>query len=259
MIRPVATNFATHRQKIFCEVSRTRLRGHDIACMQVHFAPGLYVLEDHMVGRAIAAETKDHVAIADMGVIESRNTDLANEYGPTPTPMLVMWLIRKIVPKDRSAWTFIDVGAGKGRIVIAAASQGFRCATGIEFAGELCAQANRYLADLGLADGSGRVRVDQADATEFNIPPGPCLFYLYNPFREEILRRFITHVLISYANEPRALRFVYLNPVHKCAFAAQPELIEAALPPAFAAIFGIFSPYSVCVFETVTSNALDRN
>src|SRR5260221_12185909 len=91
------------------------------------------------------------------------------------------------------------------------------------------------------------------------IPPGPCLFYLYNPFREEILRRFITHVLISYANEPRALRFVYLNPVHKCAFAAQPELIEAALPPAFAAIFGIFSPYSVCVFETVTSNALDRN
>jgi 16S rRNA G966 N2-methylase RsmD len=220
---------------------------------------GLYVLEDHMVGRAIAAETKDHLAIADMGVIESKNTALANEYGPTPTPMLVMWLIRKIVPKDRSAWTFIDVGAGKGRIVIAAASQGFRCATGIEFAGELCAQANRYLADLGLADGSGRVRVDQADATEFNIPPGPCLFYLYNPFREEILRRFITHVLISYANEPRALRFVYLNPVHKCAFAAQPELIEAALPPAFAAIFGIFSPYSVCVFETVTSNALDRN
>lgn len=218
----------------------------------------LYAIEDRMVGRAIADETRDHVAVAEMGIIESKNRDLANEYGPTPALMLVMWLIRKIVPKDRGDWAFIDVGAGKGRIVIAAANLGFRCVIGIEFASELCAQANRYLADLGLADGSGRVRVDLADATEFTIPTGPCVFYLYNPFREEVLRRFITHVLTSYAMEPRPLRLVYLHPVHKVAFDAEPQLREVALPPAFAAIFGIFSPYSVCIFEA-TGRAADRN
>jgi SAM-dependent methyltransferase len=198
----------------------TRCREKGFAAATLHgcksiFRRVLYALEDHMVGRAIAAETKDHVAVADMGIVESKNSALANEYGPTPTPMLVMWLIRKIVPKDRGAWAFIDVGAGKGRIVIAAAKLGFRSVTGIEFAGELCAQANRFLADLGLADGSGRVRVDQADATEFNIPAGPCVFYLYNPFREEVLRRFINHALTSYAVAPRPLRFVYLHPVHR--------------------------------------------
>jgi hypothetical protein len=29
--------------------------------------------------------------------------------GPRRGPTLVMWLIRKIVPKDRSAWALVDV------------------------------------------------------------------------------------------------------------------------------------------------------
>lgn len=206
----------------------------------------VWLLEDRIVRRGIGGRTRKFVAAADLAT-ESTNRHFANRYEATPTPLLLMWFIRGILPKDRSAWTFIDVGAGKGRAVAAAANQGFHRVLGIEFSADLCDEANRLLADHHLTQ-DGRVRVEQADATQFEIPSGPCLFYLFNPFQEEIVVRFLDHVHESYIRNPRPIRFVYLNPVHQSVFEARHELKQVTPDPVVARIFSLLSIWPVSAF-----------
>lgn len=208
----------------------------------------MWLLEDRVLWGALARRTRKGVPASELA-IEGPNQIFANRYEAVPTPALVMWLIRKVLPVDRSTWTFVDVGAGKGRAVAAAATQGFRSSIGIELARDLCTEANSLLADLGFCDGSGRVRVDQADATDFPIPPGPCVFFLFNPFQESVVSQFVDHVMASYAREPRPIRFVYLNPVWKSRFEQRLELRPVKLPTIISTVFSTLSPYSVCVFE----------
>ena len=208
---------------------------------------GIWLVEDRIVWGHVADSTRKTVAVADME-IKSSNRDFAYHYEATPTPTLVMWFIRRILPKDRSAWSFIDVGAGKGRAVAAAAKQGFHNVLGIELAGDLCTEANRLLADLDLTNG-GRVRVEEADATQFQIPSGPCLFYLFNPFKEEVVIHFLDHVFESYVRDPRPIRFVYLHPLHQYVFDRRPELKRVIPSSTVTSIFSLLSLWPVSVFE----------
>jgi hypothetical protein len=68
----------------------------------------VWLFEDRIVRRGIGGRTRKLVAAADLAT-ESKNRQFANRYEATPTPLLLMWFIRSILPKDRSAWTFIDI------------------------------------------------------------------------------------------------------------------------------------------------------
>jgi hypothetical protein len=68
-------------------------------------------------------------------------------------------------------------------------------------------------------------------ATQFEIPHGPCLFYLFNPFQEEIVTRFLDRVHESYIRNPRPIRFVYLHPVHQYVFEGRHELKRVTPDP----------------------------
>ena len=207
----------------------------------------VWFIDDRIVWGRIAKRTRKIVAVEQMA-ITGLNRDLANHYEATPTPTLLMWFIRRVLPKDRSTWSFIDVGAGKGRAVAAAAKQGFRTVLGIELARDLCVEANRMLTDLNLTNG-GQVRVEEADATQFQVPSGPCLFYLFNPFKEEVVSGFLDHVYANYLRDPRPIRFVYLYPVHQIVF-EQRRGIKRVIPNrTVAALFALLSFWSVAVFE----------
>lgn len=149
--------------------------------------------------------------------IDSENQLLGVEY--TPTPVLVLSWIFQSLKINEPDWTFVDIGSGRGRVVIAASKRDFKKVIGVEFAEELHREAANNLSIQSRdALELDRVKLLHADATRFEIPDGPCVFYLFNPFQESVLEGFLNNAIQSYEAFPRPMIFAYSNPVHHKVF-----------------------------------------
>jgi hypothetical protein len=115
---------------------------------------------------------------------------------------------------DLSGATFIDFGSGRGRALILAAMLPFKSVIGIEFAEELHRDSIQNIAnttcDLGRP---GRITQVLGDATQFQIPDGPLVLYLFNPFDAPVIGAVARNAMASWQANPRPMRVVYLNPV----------------------------------------------
>lgn len=100
---------------------------------------------------------------------------------------------------------FVDIGAGKGKACIYA-SRHFARVVGVEYSGELvaAARANQQ------RSGRDNIQFVHADATHYDVPDETSLVFLFNPFDEVILGRFVARnrarikahgSLIAYAND----------------------------------------------------------
>jgi SAM-dependent methyltransferase len=109
-------------------------------------------------------------------------------------------------------YTFVDIGCGKGRALMLAAEHPFREILGVELNPGLAETAQTNL-ELWRATQrpSMPIRALCQDATEFDIPSGPCLLFLYNPFAEPVLRKFLDHIERTFSTLPRALDLLYCN------------------------------------------------
>ena len=134
------------------------------------------------------------------GVAPSRFRAILDAWLQTPTEHPV------------SDYTFIDIGCGKGRALLLAAQYPFREIIGVELNSGLVetAQANLELWRTAQHP-SMPIRALHQDATEFELPSGPCLLFLYAPFAEPILRKFIEHVEHTLSAQPRLLDILYCN------------------------------------------------
>jgi SAM-dependent methyltransferase len=108
---------------------------------------------------------------------------------------------------------FLDIGSGKGRVVMLAARYPFARVIGVEVSGELTEVARRNL------DGQRRARrrakaveLVTADALAYEIPDDVTVVYLYNPFRGTTFDAVIAKLIESVDRRPRRLRLIYLNP-----------------------------------------------
>ena len=118
--------------------------------------------------------------------------------------------------------TFVDLGCGKGRALLLASELPFRQAIGLELHPRLAEIAE---ANLRLWRAAGRARcpatVLHADAADLELPPGPCLLYLFHPFTEPVTRRLVQNLR---AQQPAALDLLYFNPEAAALWLAQPEV-----------------------------------
>lgn len=145
--------------------------------------------------------------------IASGNVDQGVHY--LPTPRAVFHWLHKLLPSDRHNWSFIDVGAGSGRVVLMAARYPYRRVAGIEFAQELVQTARRNIAfqtEENIA--AEKVDILHCDATDFPIPRGACVFFLFNPFGDRVLTKFLMNLQKSHESDPRRMVFMYVNPAH---------------------------------------------
>jgi hypothetical protein len=110
---------------------------------------------------------------------------------------------------------FVDIGAGRGRVVLLASTRPFRFAWGVEFSSELCEEAKRNVARFREARPTAvPIELHCADATEFALPAGDLVVYLFNPFRAPILEQFVARLERSLADQPRRILVIYANPKH---------------------------------------------
>ena len=110
---------------------------------------------------------------------------------------------------DASTATFIDLGCGKGKPLLIAAKKPFRRIIGVDVDPSCLAIAKRNLEICGL---SARVELVAADATQFELPPGPLLIYLYNPFPGHVLRIVLQRLATRLATTSDPIALIYMNP-----------------------------------------------
>jgi SAM-dependent methyltransferase len=106
---------------------------------------------------------------------------------------------------------FVDLGAGKGRVLALAARLPFRRVVGVEIAPQLAAACRRNLARArGLR--AGAVEVVTADASGYELPDDTTVLHLANPFQGEVLEAVIERLRASLERRPRRLTLLYANP-----------------------------------------------
>lgn len=130
---------------------------------------------------------------------------------------------------DFENFTFIDIGSGKGRVLLMAADYPFRRIQGVELLPALhrVAQENLsvYKNDLQRCFA---VQSVCGDARTFVFPPEPTVLYLFNPLPEAGLVEVLTNLDHSLGQYPRVVYVLYHNPALEHAMAKYPAFNKIA-------------------------------
>jgi SAM-dependent methyltransferase len=97
-------------------------------------------------------------------------------------------LLRHAISMEKQPKYFIDVGCGKGKQCIYAKKYfNFEKVIGIDFSKELIDIAKKNLCHLNYEN----IDFFVADAVDWELPDEYCFVFLYNPFNDVILEKFI--------------------------------------------------------------------
>lgn len=107
---------------------------------------------------------------------------------------------------------FLDLGSGKGRIVIQAAQRRFRRVIGVELSPELNQIAKQNLEASRAKLICGDVELIETDIADFDVPDDVTVVYAYNPVRGELFEAAMNALLASYDRNPRPLHLLYRYP-----------------------------------------------
>jgi SAM-dependent methyltransferase len=123
-------------------------------------------------------------------------------------------------------YTFIDIGCGKGRVLLVAAEFPFRKIVGLEFAPALSQIAKRNLLSYrGAPRRCTNIEVVTGDALDYELGSEPQVLYFYSPFTPEILDRFVDKVDHSFQRLPRELLVMFTGSprMRERAFGSRPQ------------------------------------
>ena len=141
-------------------------------------------------------------------------------YGVAPSilrALIQQW--RSLVPPEPiGRYTFVDVGAGKGRAMLVTSELPFRRVIGIELNPAMAAIAQRNL-DIWLtnhltdptAAPLAPIDLVQQDALDFELPHTPTLLFLFHPFEAPVLRALLRRIETQFAKRPGELDLLYVN------------------------------------------------
>ena len=108
---------------------------------------------------------------------------------------------------------FMDIGSGKGRVVLQAAEYPFKRVRGIELSPELNEVAERNVERNRARFNCQEIKLAVGDVLQLEFPDDVTVVYLYNTVRGDLLRRLVNKIIASVERNPRPLRIIYNNPV----------------------------------------------
>lgn len=175
---------------------------------RVLYVDGRRVLSNALVERRWGTETGRVADLAELGV------DAPGRVRYEPSGWLDLRRVlraRDVTPDD----VFLDLGSGKGRVVLQAAAYPFRRVIGVELSPELQEVAAANVAARRESLRCRDVELVTADATQFVVPDDVTVVYLYNPFRGEVFASVVERLLESLDRAPRPLRVIYRTPLEE--------------------------------------------
>ncbi|GJL74571.1 class I SAM-dependent methyltransferase [Nitrosomonas sp.] len=151
--------------------------------------------------------------------IESVNARYAVRYQPSPDS-LVTEIIQSL-PIDYSKFTFIDFGAGKGRVLLLAAQLPFAAVIGVEFSNELCKVASENISKIPPGKKSAReIACIYSDVADYPLPDTALVCYFYNPFAQPVMQTVLDKLTASLRHQQREIYIIYIDPKHRSLFDA---------------------------------------
>jgi len=109
----------------------------------------------------------------------------------------------------------IDLGCGKGRVLMVAPHFGFTHIPGIDFAKELCQQAIVNMEEKEKEFPDINWNVINENVENYDIGSQDTVFFMFNPFTEVVLKRFLEKLDHSCQEFPRAIYFLYASPQYQ--------------------------------------------
>jgi predicted RNA methylase len=157
--------------------------------------------------RWLGIETSGMVRLEEVGIDREESV----EY--TPIGYSAVYHVLRRLPIPASSVSFLDLGSGKGRVVVVAATFPFKKVLGVEISERFhrLAQAN---VDRMRHRRAEIVELIQSDAVEFAIPDDVNVIYLFNPFTGKTLKRVVDNILASYAARACPVYVIYFNTMH---------------------------------------------
>jgi hypothetical protein len=193
--------------------------------------------------------TKDPVPLAGL-TIRGNNREYGHDYRPTPCA-LFDWTVAAI-DYDLSRLTFVDYGAGKGRVLLLASQHPFHAVGGIEFAEELHDDATMNIAQFPRSRMKCRnVECVLDDASQVGPPEGEAVHYFFNPFSREVFAEVLHHLVVSYRKRPRRLYLILIDPVAPDLVAESGVFQRVELPLHERLKAKLLSPYEIAVFRSL--------
>ncbi len=164
-------------------------------------------LFDRLYDPIHGVDTADLIEVSEMGDVTSENLCQGVHYEPTRARPLRKFLRSIDLPRDG---VFVDIGCGKGRVLMIAAEQGFARVAGVDYCPEVCRVARENLEvfrrrrkpDLEFA-------IHQGDATDFAFEADHNVVFLFNPFGAEVLDQVLDRLEASLREAPRKVWLFY--------------------------------------------------
>jgi hypothetical protein len=114
---------------------------------------------------------------------------------------------------DFERFTFVDLGAGKGRVLLLASNYPFQQVIGVEFVPELQAVATENISRYHPASRQcQQVQCVLSDVRDYEYPEGPLVVFMWHPFTGPVFERVIANLEKSLEQDPREVYLVYLKP-----------------------------------------------
>ena len=128
---------------------------------------------------------------------------------------LVLFRLFSEISKDKSNFEFVDIGAGKGRVVYVAEYFGFNNLTGIELDQTLINEAENNIGLYVHKRKESQITFVYANALDYKYKNTPTIYFLFNPFSKDVLEKVLDRIL---SLSSRETWFIYMNPLYPQAF-----------------------------------------
>ena len=190
-------------------LSRTVLDVAVLLIKAVGNKTGYHAEHDHAFDRRFGTDTAGKVESKELGYVDKERQEQAIRYLPSPEGV-TRWMLDNI-GIDHSQYSFVDLGCGKGRVVLAAAQYPFQSVLGVDLSMALTEVARRNVSIFPASSRMcGDVRFLTVDATKVDYPDSSFLLHLYHPFDANVTAAVLRNLEASLAAKPRQVRIAYL-------------------------------------------------
>ncbi|RYZ07100.1 MAG: class I SAM-dependent methyltransferase [Myxococcales bacterium] len=177
----------------------------DVASHALAYRPD----RDHSFDQRFGTDTEGKVEPAALGIEDEGRREQAILYLPSPAPV-TRWMLEHVGVSHRD-FTFVDLGCGKGRVVLMAAQYPFQRVVGVDISPTLTAVARSNVARFpARARRCDSVEICNADVTTFDLPSTNLLLHLYHPFDGEVTSAVLARLESSLRQTPRRVVVAYL-------------------------------------------------
>jgi SAM-dependent methyltransferase len=141
----------------------------------------------------------------------SQNKSRAVRYQATKVRPLAKLLSKLRLPTTGS---FLDLGCGKGRVLLIASQLGYRRVVGVEFCSHLCRQARQNVDRFRTQHPDcSPIDVIESDVALYRFAGDESVLFMYNPFDQVVVKQTMDNVRTSVRMMPRDIWLIYNTPL----------------------------------------------